>query len=80
MSKRSYIEAVLEGLRAISSVDVCFIPHSEELKNHSNPISVSAINDKCNENTRKKIFVRLLLSIDRRETTEAAMETVSLIH
>lgn len=81
MSKHSYIEAVLEGLRAVSSVDVGFIPHSEELKNHSNPIlSVSATNDKCNKNTRKKIIVRLLLSIDRRETTEAAMETVSVMH
>ncbi|GAU18362.1 hypothetical protein TSUD_202510 [Trifolium subterraneum] len=77
MSKHSYIEAVLEGLRAVSSVDVDFIPHSEELKNLSNPL-LSTTNDKCNENTRKKIFVRLLLSIDRRETTEAAMETVML--
>ncbi|CAK8564357.1 unnamed protein product [Lathyrus sativus] len=79
MSKRSYIEAVLEGLRAVSSVDVCFIPHNEELQIHSNPIhSVLATNDKINENTRKQIFVRLLLSIDRRETSEAAMETVML--
>lgn len=77
MSKRSYIEAVLEGLRAVSSVDVAFIPYSEEeLRDLSNPIH-SATNNKCNENTRKKIFVRLLLSIDRRETAEAAMETVS---
>lgn len=76
MSKRSYIEAVLEGLRAVSSVDVAFIPYSEELTKSSNSI-LSATNGKCNENSRKKIFVRLLLSIDRRETTEAAMETVS---
>ncbi|CAI8611454.1 unnamed protein product [Vicia faba] len=41
-------------------------------------LEVSATNDKCNEDTRKKIFVRLLLSIDRRETTEAATETVML--
>jgi len=80
MSKHSYIEAVLEGLRAVSLVDLGFIPLSEEIKNYSNPIlSVSATDDKSNENTRKKIFVRLLLSIDRRETTEAAMETVSVI-
>ena len=81
MSKHSYIEAVLEGLRAVSSVDLGFIPLSEEIKNHSNPIlSVSATDDRSNKNTRKKIFVRLLLSIDRRKTTEAAMETVSVIH
>lgn len=79
MSKRSYIEAVLEGLRAVSSVHLGFIPLSEEIKNHSNPIlSASATDDRSNENTRKKVFVRLLLSIDRRETTEAAMETVML--
>ncbi|KAK7264500.1 hypothetical protein RJT34_32109 [Clitoria ternatea] len=78
MSKRSYMEAVLEGLRAVSSVDVAFIPYSEEEpRNISNPLH-SQSNDKCCENTRKKIFVRLLLSIDRRETTEAAMETVML--
>lgn len=81
MSKRSYIEAVLEGLRAVSSVDVDFNPHCEELKNLSNPVlPVSGTNDKCNANARKKVFVRLLLSIDRRETTEAAMETVSVMH
>ncbi|KAL1320236.1 hypothetical protein AAHE18_14G041900 [Arachis hypogaea] len=31
-----------------------------------------------NGSSRKRIYVRLLLSIDRRETTEAAMETVKL--
>lgn len=75
MSKRSYVEAVLEGLRAISSVDVAFIPNSEEPVNLSSTL-LSDASDKCNGNTRKKIFVRLLLSIDRRETTEAAIETV----
>lgn len=76
MSKRSYIEAVLEGLRAVSSVDVAFTPYSEELTSLSNPV-LSVTNDICNGSMRKKIFVRLLLSIDRRETAEAAMETVS---
>ncbi|KAJ1405599.1 Metal-dependent hydrolase [Sesbania bispinosa] len=79
MSKRSYIEAVLEGLRAVNSVDVAFTPHNEELRTLPIPNHVlSTTNDKCNGNTRKKIFVRLLLSIDRRETAEAAMETVML--
>ncbi|XP_057421351.1 N6-mAMP deaminase-like isoform X2 [Lotus japonicus] len=77
MSKRSYIEAVLEGLRAVSSVDVAFTPYSEELTSLSNPV-LSVTNDICNGSMRKKIFVRLLLSIDRRETAEAAMETVML--
>ncbi|XP_068463019.1 N6-mAMP deaminase isoform X1 [Phaseolus vulgaris] len=75
MSKRSYVDAVVEGLRAVSSVDVAFIPSSEEPTNLSSPL-LSDASDKCNGNIRKKIFVRLLLSIDRRETTEAAMETV----
>lgn len=77
MSKRSYMEAVLEGLRAVRSVDVAFIPYSEEPRNLSSPL-LSDASEKCNGNTRKKIFVRLLFSIDRRETTEAAMETVML--
>ncbi|XP_061345509.1 N6-mAMP deaminase [Gastrolobium bilobum] len=78
MSKRSYIEAVLKGLRAVSNVDVAFIPCSEESRTGSHSKPVLLANDKCNGNSRKKIFVRLLLSIDRRETTEAAMETVML--
>jgi adenosine deaminase len=69
MSKRSYVDAVIKGLRSVSSVDVDFVPMTEDSK--------SFTNDKCNGNSRKRIIVRLILSIDRRETTEAAMETVS---
>ena len=76
MSKRSYVEAVLKGLRSVTSVDVAFIPHSGDSRTLFNPLP-SGTNDKCNGNSRKRIYVRLLLSIDRRETTEAAMETVS---
>ncbi|XVF26005.1 hypothetical protein REPUB_Repub13aG0263000 [Reevesia pubescens] len=65
MSKRSYMEAVMEGLRAVNSVDVDYAPAG--LKTNT-----------INGATRKKIFVRFLLSIDRRESTEAAMETVKL--
>ncbi|KAL2339169.1 hypothetical protein Fmac_013615 [Flemingia macrophylla] len=77
MSKRSYVEAVLDGLRAVSSVVVAFTPYKVEPGNLSSPL-FSGVNDKYNGNPRKRIFVRLLLSIDRRETTEAAMETVIL--
>ncbi|PNY01905.1 adenosine deaminase-like protein [Trifolium pratense] len=70
MSKRSYVDAVIKGLRSVSSVDVDFIPKTGDSK--------SLTNDKCNGNSRKRIIVRLILSIDRRETTEAAMETVKL--
>ncbi|XP_050371032.1 N6-mAMP deaminase [Argentina anserina] len=70
MTKHSYLEAVLEGIKAVSTVDVDFRPHDSENFPHRN--------DTCNGSTRKKIYVRLLLSIDRRGTTEAAMETVNL--
>ncbi|KAL2495359.1 adenosine/AMP deaminase family protein [Forsythia ovata] len=70
MSKRSYMEAVLEGARAVSTVEVDL---SRELV-----AETLAVNEMCNRTGRKKIFVRFLLSIDRRETTEAAMETVNL--
>ncbi|XP_020270022.1 LOW QUALITY PROTEIN: adenosine deaminase-like protein [Asparagus officinalis] len=62
MTKRSYMKAVIDGLRDVDTVDVSFIS-SDILINHTSE-------------KKKRIFVRLLLSIDRRETTEAAMETV----
>ncbi|KAI5656817.1 hypothetical protein M9H77_25610 [Catharanthus roseus] len=74
MSKKSYMQAVIEGLRAVKAVDIDFVPKldAETLANcHSAGNLQSCLQ-------RKKIHVRLLLSIDRRETTEAAMETVNL--
>lgn len=68
MSKESYLQAVLEGLKAVESVDVDF---GQEVDAESTENSHSR-----NNLGRKKIYVRLLLSIDRRESTEAAMETV----
>ncbi|EEF43898.1 Adenosine deaminase, putative [Ricinus communis] len=75
MSKCSYMEAVIKGLRAVTAVEVDFSPNSLDNRASMNSISV---NDACCKSTRRKIYVRLLLSIDRRETTEAAMETVKL--
>ncbi|KAK9268054.1 hypothetical protein L1049_010493 [Liquidambar formosana] len=75
MSKRSYMEAVVEGLRAVSTVDIAFTPHD---LGAGIPANSPPVKDLCNGTTRKKIYVRLLLSIDRRETTAAAMETVKL--
>lgn len=76
MNKKSYIKAVLEGLRAVSTVEVDIFSEP----NFDCPASagIYAQNNGCasNETGKKKIYVRLLLSIDRRETTEAAMETV----
>ncbi|KAJ4838696.1 hypothetical protein Tsubulata_003132 [Turnera subulata] len=75
MSKRSYMEAVVEGLRAVTTVDIDFLPHKLDARASANS---SSANHSSHETKRKKIYVRLLLSIDRRETTEAAMETVKL--
>ncbi|KAI4295871.1 hypothetical protein L6164_035869 [Bauhinia variegata] len=75
MTKRSYMEAVVKGLKADSSVDVVFTPYAEDARSLVNSLPT---NDGYNGKTRKKIYVRLLLSIDRRETTAAAMETVML--
>lgn len=71
MSKRSYIEAVLEGIRSVNLVEV-------DLSDKLNPDKSHNVDNICNEIAHKKMYVRLLLSIDRRETAEAAMETVSL--
>lgn len=66
------MEAVLEGLRAVSTVEVDIFRDSEV----ECPANAYTLYDTKNETQRKKIYVRLLLSIDRRETTAAAMETV----
>lgn len=73
MSKRSYVEAVLDGLKAVNAVDVSLVPSYKESEHSLKPIT---INGTCKE--RGRIHVRLLLSIDRRETTASAMETVQL--
>lgn len=71
MTKRSYMEAVLEGLKGVDVVNVDLGAREIEAR-------YSSLIDNANGLiTRRKIYVRLLLSIDRRETTEAAMETVS---
>lgn len=73
MSKRSYIEAVLEGIRSVNSVEVD-PPHKRKADSSSHS---HFVDDMSNGTGRKKIYVGLLLSIDRRETSEAAIETVS---
>lgn len=68
MTKRSYMKAVIDGLRAVDSVDVSFVSSDGSTGNSIEYIPSTV--------QRKKIYVRLLLSIDRRETTTAAIETV----
>lgn len=73
MTKRSYMEAVINGVRAIDSVDVSFVA-----SDGSTGYSIESVPVTDTSMKKKKIHVRLLLSIDRRETTAAAMETVDL--
>ncbi|XP_075659293.1 N6-mAMP deaminase-like [Castanea sativa] len=70
----SYMEAIMEGLRAVITVDVAFAPHNVDAGSLRESL---LINDAC-DGKKKKIYVLLLLSIDRRESTAAAMETVKL--
>ncbi|XP_016443942.2 N6-mAMP deaminase [Nicotiana tabacum] len=78
MNKRSYIEAVLEGLRAVTTIEVDFFSEPNIDCQANGGIYARSEGNASNGTGRKKIFVRLLLSIDRRESTEAAMETVKL--
>lgn len=74
MSKRSYMEAVVDGLRTVDAVDVSLI---SSYQNPENSRVSPSVNGTCEGKERRKIHVRLLLSIDRREPTASAMETVS---
>uniref|UniRef100_A0A1D1Y2R1 Adenosine deaminase-like protein n=1 Tax=Anthurium amnicola TaxID=1678845 RepID=A0A1D1Y2R1_9ARAE len=75
MTKRSYMKAVLDGLRAVDGVELV---SSLFITPRENTIKSSPINDGYCGGKQKRICVRLLLSIDRRESTAAAMETVNL--
>lgn len=77
MTKRSYMKAVLDGLSAVDTVELVSTPFGKQCDNAAKS-SMPFCNRVCG-GQRKKICVRLLLSIDRRETTAAAMETVSLM-
>ncbi|CAD6216791.1 unnamed protein product [Miscanthus lutarioriparius] len=72
MTKRSYMDAVIKGLKEVEGVDVALFD--------SNFRTNETLNSKLldGDAKKKKIYVRLLLSIDRRETTSAAMDTVNL--
>ncbi|KAL8268037.1 hypothetical protein R6Q59_001835 [Mikania micrantha] len=66
LSKRSYMEAVVDGLRSVSSNNLEINFSGADLETFSK------------SQTKMRIIVRLLLSIDRRESTASAMETVNL--
>uniref|UniRef100_M8B1E7 Adenosine deaminase-like protein n=1 Tax=Aegilops tauschii TaxID=37682 RepID=M8B1E7_AEGTA len=69
MTKRSYMNAVVKGLKSVEDIDVVL---NDEI------LSCTPMSDSGGDTKRKKIYVRLLLSIDRRETTSAALDTVNL--
>ncbi|CAL9057548.1 N6-mAMP deaminase-like isoform X1 [Musa acuminata AAA Group] len=75
MTKCSYMKAVIDGIRAVDTVDVDFDTSGTSNVNCSEATPLNCIGSPIK---RKKIYVRLLLSIDRRETTAAALETVNL--
>ncbi|XP_074560123.1 N6-mAMP deaminase [Curcuma longa] len=75
MTKLSYMKAVINGIQAVDTVDVDFVTSGAS---HSPLSETTPVNCISNCKKRKKIYVRLLLSIDRRETTASAMETVKL--
>ncbi|XP_020531553.1 adenosine deaminase-like protein isoform X2 [Amborella trichopoda] len=75
MTKRSYMEAVIDGLKAVEAVEVLFIPSDERTESSKeSPL----MNDSSKTKKGNQIYVRLLLSIDRRESTDGAMETAQL--
>uniref|UniRef100_A0A453AT70 Adenosine deaminase domain-containing protein n=1 Tax=Aegilops tauschii subsp. strangulata TaxID=200361 RepID=A0A453AT70_AEGTS len=75
MTKRSYMNAVVKGLKSVEDVDVVLF--DSNLRNDEK-LSCTPMTDLGDDTKRKRIYVRLLLSIDCRETTSAALDTVNL--
>ncbi|KAM0897038.1 hypothetical protein ACQ4PT_022823 [Festuca glaucescens] len=75
MTKRSYMNAVIKGLKAVEDVDVILFDSNLRTDGALSPTPMS---DLAGDMKKKRIYVRLLLSIDRRETTSAALDTVNL--
>ncbi|CAN6206362.1 unnamed protein product [Urochloa humidicola] len=75
MTKRSYMNAVIKGLKAVEAVDVVLFD-SKSRTNHT--LTCTPTIELDGDTKKKRIYVRLLLSIDRRETTLAALDTVNL--
>lgn len=73
MTKQSYMKAVIDGLRAVDTVDVALANTDSSTDYCLAPLPINGTQGRIK---RKKIYIRLLLSIDRRETTASAMDTV----
>lgn len=75
MTKQSYMNAVIKGLKAVEAVDVVLFDSNLRT---DKPLSCIPMSELGGDTKKKKIYVRLLLSIDRREATSAALDTVNL--
>ena len=73
MTKRSYMNAVIKGLKSVEDVGVVLFDSNLRT---DRTLSCIPMGDLAGDTKKKKIYVRLLLSIDRRETTSAALDTV----
>ena len=73
MTKRSYMNAVIKGLKSVEDVDVVLFDSNLRT---DGTLSCTPMGDLASDTKKKQIHVRLLLSIDRRETTSAALDTV----
>lgn len=73
MTKQSYMNAVIKGLKAVEAVDVVLFDSNLRT---DKPLSCIPMSELGGDTKKKKIYVRLLLSIDRREATSAALDTV----
>jgi adenosine deaminase len=74
MTKRSYVEAVINGFKAVETANVIFETRRDE------KVMENFEHDHESEvDLKSTIHVKLLLSIDRRESTQSAIETVGII-
>ncbi|KAL5197925.1 hypothetical protein ABZP36_001437 [Zizania latifolia] len=75
MTKRSYMNAVIKGLKTVEAVEVMLFDSNLRT---DKTLTSTPMSELGGDTRKKKIYVRLLLSIDRRETTLAALDTVNL--
>ena len=74
MTKRSYVEAVLNGVKAVETAKVIF-----EMQRDEGIVGKYECNKKTEMELKPTIHVKLLLSIDRRENTQSAIDTVGFM-
>uniref|UniRef100_M8BXK9 Adenosine deaminase-like protein n=1 Tax=Aegilops tauschii TaxID=37682 RepID=M8BXK9_AEGTA len=68
-------DVIMKSLKSVEDVDVVLF--DSNLRNDEK-LSCTPMTDLGDDTKRKRIYVRLLLSIDCRETTSAALDTVNL--